>query len=307
MNKVIDDIDVVNGYNILILTLPKDSGIIIEPTMMIHMNGNLNVEGIVLSQDDKFFSKLAAGLRRKLTGSSFYNSLITNRTNENLKITLGPHLTGGITKLEILPNEVWKFKPGSFMACTSNLLVSGNLNIFSNFKAAISGQSSIYTEISSNNDEAGTVWVSSYGGIEKHEIQMGDKSEKLYINDGCFLGMLSENKKENIKYWDHFVSVGSANGFLKGLFTDTALLLKIEDKKLLSENNNRKCKVYTQSLNKGNLENYIRRIGQEKNNKGGVEIGGVEIFGGENKEKYEKYEEKYNKLIKINIKDEENN
>ena len=179
------------------------------------------------------------------------------------------------------------------MACTNNLIVSGNVNILKNLKAALGGQSLVYTEISSKDGNPGTVWISSYGGIQKHEIQMGENTEKLYINDGNFLGMLSEEKKEKIDYFAKFVNAGSANGFMKGLLTKTAFVLKIEDKKPSKENNNKKCIVYTQSLNIRNLNNHIAGIAIATAPSGGIH---VDLFGG-NKEKYEKYEEKYNNLL----------
>jgi uncharacterized protein (AIM24 family) len=289
MNNLNDNIKSINGFNVLTITVPPKNSVIIEPSNMIHMNGKLVVEPIVQSKHNTIFSKLGTGLKRAITGDSFFDNQISNHTNENLEISIGSLFVGGILKIEVNKDEVWRFTPSSFLACTNNLIISGNLNIFKNFKGALGGQSLLYTEISLKDGNSGTVWISSYGGIQKHELNMGENSEKLYINDGNFLGMLSS--KDKINYWDKFVNVGSANGFLKGLLTKTALLLKIEDKKLSNENNNKKCIVYTQSLNVRNLNNYIARIAIGSNS--GFHI---ELFGG-NKEKYIKYEEKYNNLI----------
>jgi uncharacterized protein (AIM24 family) len=289
MNNLNDNIKSINGFNVLTITVPPKNSVIIEPSNMIHMNGKLVVEPIVQSKHNTIFSKLGTGLKRAITGDSFFDNQISNHTNENLEISIGSLFVGGILKIEVNKDEVWRFTPSSFLACTNNLIISGNLNIFKNFKGALGGQSLLYTEISLKDGNSGTVWISSYGGIQKHELNMGENSEKLYINDGNFLGMLSS--KDKINYWDKFVNVGSANGFLKGLLTKTALLLKIEDKKLSNENNNKKCIVYTQSLNIRNLNNYIARIAIGSNS--GFQI---ELFGG-NKEKYIKYEEKYNNLI----------
>lgn len=295
MNQLDDSIELINGYNTLTFNLSPNTSVIIEPSTMIHMDGKLVVEPILSAKNNGFFSRMAHGIKRGLTGSSFFDSQISNHTSNNLKICLGSILQGGINKIDIKPNEVWRFTPSSFIACTSNLLVSGNLNIFSNIKAALGGQSILYTEISSTDGNSGTVWISSYGGCEKHELNMGEKSDLLFINDGCFLGILAEDKTKKINYWDTFVNVGSANGFLKGLLTNTALLLKIQDKKLSPTNNNVKCTVYTQTLNIRNLNNHIALIAQQS----ALYNSGIQfsITGGNNLAKYEKYEKKYDNLI----------
>jgi len=257
------------------------------------MDGKLTLEPTIFSSKG-FFS----GLKRTLTGQSFINTQITNKTNEKLKIALCPTLLGTINKIEIQPNQVWRFNPSSFIACTHNILVSGNINIFSNLKAAIGGQNILYTEISTQDGNPGIVWISCHGAIEKHEIQMGKNSEKLLINDGVFLGMLSEDKNKNINYWNRYVNVGSANSFLKGLLTNTALMLNIEDKKH-NTSDDTKCIVYTQSLNIRNLNDYIQSIVRntiEQNNTG-TTSNVLSLFrGGDNYNKIEKYKTKLNNL-----------
>jgi len=292
MSNLYDNIESINGFNVLTITVPPNNSVIIEPSNMIHMNGKLVVEPIVQSKQNTYLSRLGTGIKRAITGKSFFDNQISNHTNENLEISVGSLFAGGILKIEVKEDEVWRFTPSSFLACTNNLIVSGNVNIFKNFKGALGGQSLLYTEVSLKNENSGTVWISSYGGVKKHEIKMGENSEKLYINDGNFLGMLST--KDKINYWDKFVNVGSANGFLKGLLTKTALLLKIEDKKLLKENNDKKCIVYTQSLNMRNLNNHIAGIAiVTMGTSSGINLS----FSGGNKEKYIKYEEKYNNLL----------
>jgi uncharacterized protein (AIM24 family) len=292
MNNLDDQIESINGFNVLTITVPPNNSVIIEPSNMIHMNGKLVVEPIVQSKYDTYLSKLGTGIKRAITGNSFFDNQISNHTNENLKLSVGSLFVGGILKIEVKEDEVWRFTPSSFLACTNNLIVSGNVNILKNLKGALGGQTILYTEVSLKNGNSGTVWISSYGGIQKHELNMGENSEKLYINDGNFLGMLSLKNKVN--YWDKFVNVGSANGFMKGLLTKTALLLKIEDTKSSIENNDKKCIVYTQSLNMRNLNNHISGIViATVPGSSGIQIG----FSGGNKDKYQKYEDKYNSLL----------
>jgi len=298
-----DEVETINGYNRLNFNLEKDASIILEPSTLIHMDGNLTLEPTMFSQGGIF-----SAFKRSLTGKSFIDSQITNKTDKKLKLSLCPTLLGTINKIEIQPNQIWRFTPSSFIACTSNILVSGNLNIFSNFKALLGGQNILYTELSTQDGKPGIVWISAHGAMEKHEVQMGKDSEKLVINDGIFLGMLSEendknDKNKNINYWDKFVNVGSANGFFKGLLTRTALLMRIEDNNK-NTSDNTKCIVYTQSLNIRNFQNYIQSIvintvGQNNNNNNNINTASnvISLFtGGNNYNKYQKYNNKLNNI-----------
>jgi len=274
-----DNIELINGLTRLTFNLEPNASIIIDPNVLNHMDGRLILEPTVFSKGG-----ISAGLKRSIAGESIINEQITNKTNDKLKISLSSQLLGVINKLEILPNQIWRFTPSSFIACTSNILVSGNIDIFSNFKAYLAGQNILYTEVSTIDGKPGKIWISSHGILEKHEIEMGMNTQKLLINDGAFLGMLSEDMGKKINYWDRFVSVRSANGFFKGLLTKKSFLMNIEDKKRNAENNT-KCIIYTQSLNIRNLQNYVQSITQSNNT-------GFSFFGGSNYNKLQKYESK---------------
>jgi len=284
-----DEIETVNGYNRLNFNLEPNSSIIFEPSTMIHMDGRLILEPTIFSKGGIF-----SAFKRSIAGQSFIDSQITNKTSDKLKLSLCPTLLGTINKIEILPNQVWRFTPSSFIACTNNIIVSGNLNIFSNFKAFMGGQNILYTEVRTHDNNPGIIWISSHGGIEKQEIRMG--SEKIVINDGVFLGMLAEDKNKKINYWNSFVHIGSANGFFKGLLTNSALLLNIHDQ----YNNaplNTTCIVYTQSLNIRNLHNFIQLIAQNslQNYTSDVPNMGLSLLtGGNNYNKLHKYHNKLN-------------
>jgi len=286
-----DEIETINGHNKLNFNLEPNQSIILEPSTLIHMDGKLTLEPTMFYKSG-FFS----GIKRSITGQSFIDSQVTNKTDNNLKISLCPPLLGTINKIEILPNQIWRFTPSSFIACTSNILVSGNINIFSNFKSVLAGQNIVYTEVSTQDGKSGIVWISAHGALEKHEIQMGKNSETLLINDGVFLGMLSEDKDKKINYWEQFVNVGSANGFFKGLLTGTALMMRIEDKNNL--HNDSKCIVYTQSLNIRNLHNYVQSIAISSTSQNNSNIGLSLFRGGDNISKLYKYENKLNNLNK---------
>jgi len=296
MKGLNDEIETVNGYNILNFNLEPNTSVIIEPSTLIHMDGKLILEPTIFSKGSWFDI-----IKRGLVGQSMIDAQLTNKTESKLKISLGPTLLGTINKIEILPNQVWRFTPASFIACTNNILVSGNLNMFSNFKAWMGGQSILYTEISVQDDKPGIVWISAHGSLEKHEILMGKDLNKLKINDGVFLGMLSEDKEKKINYWNKYVHVESANGFFKGILTNTSLMMSIEDKNHEAPENT-KCILYTQSMNIRNLQNYIQNIVANTVNKESVIQFG--FTGGDNIQKLNKYQSKYEGL---KLKVDENN
>jgi len=175
---------------------------------------------------------------------------------------LSPLLQGSIIQVDIKPGETWRFADKSFMACTPNLAVSGNVNIFSNFRMMFIGENLTYTTVSANQGTAGSVWVTAHGGIEKHELTMGTGSTvPLFINNGCFLGMMDNNGSVN--FWNDYVSVGTANGLLSAMFTQLGWVMKIQDTTPPRRPGPIKCVVLTQSLNPQNLEKYIASIARK--------------------------------------------
>jgi hypothetical protein len=253
------------------------------------MDGKLILEPTVFSKGGLF-----SAFKRTITGQSLINQQITNKTKENLKLSLSSPLIGSINKIEIQPNQKWKFSPSSFIAGTSNIILSGDINILGNISAAIGGQNIIYVEVSTYDGNPGIVWISAYGALEKHEIQMGKNSEKLLINDGVFLGMLAEDTDKKINYWKNFVHTDSANGILKGLLTKTAFMMSIEDIKR-NASDDTKCILYTQSLNIKNLQNYIKLYSslQSQQNSG---LNFSLFNGGSNLYKLQKYQNKLNNI-----------
>jgi uncharacterized protein (AIM24 family) len=281
-----DKIETINGFNRLDIILEPNASIIAEPSTLNHMDGNLILEPNI-SQGGYF-----SAIKRGITGQALINEQITNKTKQNLKLSLCSTLLGSINKIEIQPNQKWKFTPSSFIASTNNVVISGNLNLLGNLKAAFGGQSIVYIEVSTLDGKPGIVWISAHGALEKHEIQMGKNSEKLLINDGVFLGMLAEDTNKKIDYWKNFVNVRSANGFFKGLFTNKALMMSIEDIKK-NASNDTKCIIYTQSLNIRNLQNYIMSFAIPATSSGVS----LSLFnGGNHLSKLQKYENKLNNI-----------
>jgi len=244
------------GYDTLQFKMAPGSAVVTNQETMAYMDGGLNT-GATLGSDGIF-----GAFFRGITGASVLQNAVSNPTSNTLKMVLSPLLQGSIIQVDIKPGETWRFADKSFMACTPNLAVSGNINIFSNFRMMFVGENLTYTTVSANQGTAGSVWVTANGGIEKHELNMGTGSTvPLFINNGCFLGMIDNNGSVN--FWNDYVSVGTSNGLLSAMFTQLGWVMKIQDTSPPVRPGPVKCVVLTQSLNPQNLEKYIASIARK--------------------------------------------
>jgi uncharacterized protein (AIM24 family) len=245
-----------NGYDILRFNMAPTASVITNQDTVSYMDGGLST-GATTGTGGLF-----AAFFRGIAGSSVLQNSVVNPTSNTLKMVLSPMLQGSIIQVDIQAGETWRFADKAFIAATPNLAVSGNINIFSNFRMMFVGENLTYTTVSASQGTAGTVWVSSYGAIEKHEINMGTGSTvPLFINNGCFLGMLDNDGV--INFWNDYVSVGTANGFFSAMFTQLGWMMKIQDTTPPRRPGPVKVTVLTQSLNPHNLEKYIANIARK--------------------------------------------
>ena len=239
-----------NGFDILKFNISPGASVITNQDTMSYMDGGLSTNATIGS------TGIFGAFFRGITGASMLQNAVMNPTQNILKMVLSPLMQGSVLKVDIKTGESWRFADKSFIACTPNLNVSGNINIFSNFRMMFVGENLTYTTVESTGTE-GAVWISAYGAVEKHDIMMGSGSSvPLFINNGCFLGMLDHDSQRN--YWNDYVSVGTAGGIFNAMFTQLGWVMKIQDS--VPPKGQVKCTVLTQSLNPHNLEKYITAI-----------------------------------------------
>ena len=75
-----DEIETINGYNILNFNLESNTSVIIESSVLNYMDGKLIIEPTKMSN-----SGFLSGLKRSIAGQSFINTQVTNKTNNKLK------------------------------------------------------------------------------------------------------------------------------------------------------------------------------------------------------------------------------
>jgi uncharacterized protein (AIM24 family) len=242
------------GFDILKFNISPGASVITNQETMSYMDGGLSTNATTGS------GGIFSAIFRGITGASVLQNAVVNPTQNVLKMVLSPLLQGSVVQVDIKPGETWRFADKSFIAATPNMNVSGNINIFSNFRMMFIGENLTYTTVSADQGTAGTVWISAYGAVEKHDIAMGTGSSvPLFINNGCFLGMIDHDSTHN--YWNDYVSVGTANGMFSAMFTQLGWVMKIQDSQMNKGQVN--CTVLTQSLNPHNLEKYIANIAQK--------------------------------------------
>jgi len=241
----------INGCDLLKFEIQPGASLITNQETMSYMDGGLKTSAGVGT------GGIFGALLRGVTGSSVLQNTVVNPTSNVLSLVLSPFLQSAIVQVNIKAGERWRFADRSFMACTPNLKVSGNVNVFSNFRLAFAGQGVTYTTVTADQD--GIVWISAHGACEYHEIQMGSQGTPLFINNGCFLGMLDNDGA--IDYWKDYVSVGTPNSIMSAVFTQLGFVMKIQD--TVPPKRSARCLVLTQSLNPHNLEHFVRDIAKQ--------------------------------------------
>jgi uncharacterized protein (AIM24 family) len=245
-----------NGFDVLECTLQPGASLLTNQDTMCHMEGGIDTK--VTSGS----AGVGGMFRRAMTGSSFFQNSVINSTGTPRKIVLSPLMQGSIVEIILQPGESWRFADKTFLACSPNLQVSGNLNIFRNFLTSLVTGNMTYVTVTATTD-VGIVWVSGYGGVEKHEVHMGVNSVPLLINNGCFLGMLST--KENVDYFKDYAHISTPGGFFSAFMTNIGFVMKIGEPNPAAPVRPGEivCTVYTQSLNPHTFEKYIRGIAED--------------------------------------------
>ena len=234
--------------DILKVTIQPGGSLIINQDSMAYMDDGLQMK-VTLGN-----AGVSGAFMRGVTGSSAIQTNVTNPTQIPLKIFVGPTLQSSIAEIKLKQGDSWNFADKTFIACSPNLKVSGSGGL-NNIKLMFAGANATYVNVSSPVGD-GIVWISAYGGYEVHKIRMG-VDPGLMINHGCFLGMLKSS--QGIDYWSDYVKVGSTNGMLQAMMTDTGLVMKIKDT-VPSKRQGAICLVLTQRLNQSHFEEYVHGI-----------------------------------------------
>jgi uncharacterized protein (AIM24 family) len=229
---------------VLRLTMPPGSSVVTDQNTMSFMTGHLTTKATM--DGGGFFN----AFKRSLTGESFLINRVTNPSQEVAEMTLAPTTPSAIAEITIAPGEEWKVYPGSMMAATANVKVTGSLNIFNNFLTSFVTDTAIYTTLSVPEGGApGRAWISGFGGIERRDVV--PSSTPFILNNGTFLAMPS-------RHWGTYVTVGTAGGILDSFVTDIGFVMKIRAP--AGDTSPPTIPVYMQTLNVRNFQQMITTI-----------------------------------------------
>ena len=127
------------GYDTLQFKMAPASSVITNQETMSYMDGGLSTSATLGS------GGIFGSFFRGITGASVLQNAVSNPTSNTLRMVLSPLIQGSIVQIDIAPGETWRFADKSFMACTPNMNVSGNINIFSYFRMMFVGENLTYT------------------------------------------------------------------------------------------------------------------------------------------------------------------
>lgn len=233
--------------------IPPGERIIANQETLAYMDGSLKATVGLSGGESVSGGGLFSAFSRAFAGQSFLINSIVNNGTAPANLTLAPALPGGIQEITINKGETWRIYPGSFLAGTSNISISGSLF---NFSSLLVNDTSAYTSIKTKDDHPGKIWVYGFGGIEQHKIVPSE--QPFILNSGTFLAMPAE--QSGVNFWKKYVSVGLPGSMLSSYLTRIGFVMKIQDKSGAAKTS---IPVYTQTLNIGNFKQYIEEIAEK--------------------------------------------
>ena len=236
---------------VLKFLVPPGASLITDQNTLAYMSGQLKTEAST-------GTGLWNALKRGITGESFLSNMVSNPSQETAELVLSPPLAGAIVELSIAPGEVWRLYPGSFLAATPNIKVSGSLNMFDSFRVSFVMDTFVYTSVETlPNTGPGRVWIYGFGGIEQKTIT--PTSTPYILNNGTFLAMPHKTAQGNL--WDSYVSVGTPGSLMQAFLTNIGLVMKIQTKEGQTAPS---FPLYTQTMNIEHLKRFIGNIAEAK-------------------------------------------
>jgi uncharacterized protein (TIGR00266 family) len=162
------------------LWLAKDQTIVADKYAMIFVDGAIQLKTEM--------GALKKAFGRMLSGETAFLSYYTGTDPAGLqRVSLGIPLPGDITCIPLEADRSWKVSQGCFVAGTSNVIVSGRLNL----KGIISigQQEGAVLQTVKAEGSPGSVWLASYGHIERHDLKAG---QSLLVDNEHFLACPKE-------------------------------------------------------------------------------------------------------------------
>ena len=193
-----------DGNKSIAFNLREGEKIIADGNAMAYMDGSLKVETKM--------GGLGKAIGRALSGENmFLNNYTGTSSTRTQRIVLSVPYPGDIMSVRLNEGEVWKLSKGAFLAATDGVEVSGKLNLKGMLKLG-SDDGVFLSKVTAKQDA--TVWVASYGHIEKHELP--DSSYSMLVDNENFL-----TSPEGVSY-----SISKVGGFKSLIFGGEGLAMR---------------------------------------------------------------------------------
>lgn len=108
-------------------------------------------------------------------------------------VAFGQSLPGGVIGIPLSPGQGIKLSRGSFLACTSNVTVSGKFNWRGLIPVGQQEGFVLPKAVCEPGTKGGMVWISTYGSFDKHVLKADDT---MILDNGVFLACdINDNYK----------------------------------------------------------------------------------------------------------------
>lgn len=145
-----------------------------------------------------FFGRLLAG------EELFINSFEGLSDKKDGCVAFGQSLPGGVIGIPLSPGQGVKLSRGSFLACTSNVKVTGKFNWRG--LIPIGQQEGVFLTkaVCDPGTKGGMVWISTYASLTKHVLEAG---ETMILDNGVFLACDVNNNYKIVRIGKTLASV----------------------------------------------------------------------------------------------------
>lgn len=174
------------AFSEIIVKLRPGQAVVADAGVMQWMKGAVQHAGLDVGGLKSFFGRLfsAEGL--------FLNRYVAEGGAG--QVAFAACVPGDAFALDLAAGETWKMSRGAFTACTENVAISGKFN----WRGLIPfGQEEGFVlPTATSRDGPGTLFVSAYGGYERHKLAPG---ERLLVDNGLFMACPADMEYELVK------------------------------------------------------------------------------------------------------------
>lgn len=178
---------------------------------------------------------------RTLSGGTFFLSSIVNEGHKEGIVSLSSPCPGDIGCFYIPPGKTLNIVSNSYIASTNNLKISSVPKL----GGVITGYGIFYASIESVDNNAGLVWISSFGKLTEYLLK---PNEKINVDNGIILAFDSTI---------HFKTSIAGKGLLSSIFSKEGLISSFEN------NTNINMTIYLQGRSIKSYNDYIANIASE--------------------------------------------